>query len=115
MASLNISTISQLPFATSGVSSTTINKNRVILLPTKGRYQVTVHNIDKATKDLRLSTDQTLVDEGTAPATGCKIDDPRTFLVGSNFESGFTPITQLTVYSPAHTSVNFEVVIQERT
>lgn len=114
MAALNLSTTTQLPFASSGVSSTSTNKNRVILLPTSGRYQVTVHNIDKATKDLRLSTDQTLVDEGASPATGCKIDDPRTFLVGPNLQSGFSAITQLTVYSPSHTSVNFEVVIQER-
>lgn len=115
MAALDLSTITQLPFVSSGVSSTSTNKCRIILLPTTGRYRVTVHNIDKATKDLRLSTDQTLVDEGAAPATACKVDDPRVFLCGSNRESGFARITQLAIFSTAHTSINFDVCIEERT
>jgi hypothetical protein len=114
MAALDLSAPSTLPLVAWTATPGTANLVRLITLPTSGQYQVIVHNRDKASKGLYLSTDQTLTDGGAAPAnTYITIDNQWTFTVGDNRTTGRAPITKLGVFSISHTAVNIEILINE--
>ena len=115
MPAYDLSAITQLPFVGSTTTPGTSSLVRLVNLPASGDYQVTVHNRDKASKDLRLSTDQTLTDGGAAPSTYFTINDPFTFFVTSCRKTGKDRITKLGLFSTASTAVNAEIVISEWT
>lgn len=114
MAALDLSNITQLPQVAATTTPATANQVRLILLPTTGRYQVIVHNRDKASKDLRLSTDQTLTDGGAAPSVNyITIDNQWTFTVGHNLSTGKAVVQKLALFSTGSASVNIEILINE--
>jgi hypothetical protein len=114
MAALDLSAPSTLPLVAWTATPGTAGQVRLITLPTSGQYQIIVHNRDKASKDLRLSTDQTLTDGGAAPANQfITIDNQWTFSVGANRTTGITPITKLALFSVSSTAVNIEILINE--
>lgn len=57
--------------------------------------------------------DQTLTDGGAAPATYFVIDDPIVIKCGPNRRTGFAKVTQLAVFSPSHTAVNADIMLEE--
>jgi len=113
MPALDLSGIRQYPYVTSTTTPGTSNTCRVILLPEDVSLQITLHNRDKATKGLAFSYDQTLTDGATAPATYFSVSDPVHIKCSKNRISGFANVTQVTVFSPAHTNVNCEILIEE--
>ncbi len=113
MPAYDLSSITQLPFAGSTTTPGTSGLVRLVNLPTSGDFQVTIHNRDKATKDLRLSTDQTLTDGGAAPSTYFTVNDPFTFYVTACRKTGLARITKLGVFSTGSTAVNAEIYISE--
>ena len=114
MPALDLSAPSTLPLVAWTATPGTANLVRLITLPTTGQYQVIVHNRDKASKNLCMSTDQTLTDGGAAPANVfLSIDNQYTFTLGQNRASGRAPITHLAFFSPTATAVNIEILINE--
>jgi hypothetical protein len=114
MPALDLSAPSTLPLVAWTATPGTANLVRLVTLPTSGQYQVIVHNRDKSSKGLYLSTDQTLTDGGAAPAnTYITIDDQWTFTVGDNRTTGRASITKLGLFSISHTAVNIEILINE--
>jgi hypothetical protein len=114
MAALDLSAPSTLPIISHTATPGTAGLVRLITLPSSGQYQVIVHNRDKASKGLLLSTDQTLTDGGTAPATVYfTIDEQLTFTAGANRATGLPTITKLGLFSISHTAVNIEILINE--
>jgi len=114
MAALDLSNPTQLPIIASTTTPGTTNLVRLVLLPTNGIYQVIVHNRDKSSKDLRLSTLQSLTDDGAAPASNyLTVDNQWTFSVGANRTTGLAPITKLALFSTGSTGVNVEILINE--
>jgi hypothetical protein len=114
MAALDLSEPTTLPLVAWTATPGTAGQVRLINLPTTGQYQVIVHNRDKASKDLRLSTDQTLTDGGAAPANQfLTVDNQWTFTCGANHGAGLPPITKLALFSVSSTSVNIEILINE--
>lgn len=114
MAALDLSAPSTLPLVAWTATPGTAGLVRLITLPSSGQYQVIVHNRDKTSKDLRLSTDQTLTDGGAAPANQyITIDNQWTFSVGENRTTGRPAITKLALFSVSSTAVNIEILINE--
>ena len=113
MAALDLSGITQYPYVSSTTTPGTSNLCRIILLPQDVSLQVTLHNRDKATKDLAFSYDQTLTDGAAAPATYFSISDPIHIKCSRNRISGFSHVTQVAVFSPSHTNVACEILIEE--
>ena len=115
MAALDLSSPTTLPLVAWTTTPGTAGQVRLITLPTSGQYQVTIHNRDNATKDLFISTDQTLTDGGAAPAnTFISVQNHIwTFTVGDNPSTGRPKITNLALFSITHTSVNIEIIINE--
>jgi len=114
LAALDLSAPSTLPLVAWTATPGTANLVRLVTLPTSGQYQVIVHNRDRASKNLCLSTDQTLTDGGAAPANVfLSIDDHYMFTIGQNRASGIAPLTQLAFFSTTATAVNIEIMINE--
>ena len=113
MPAYDLSSLAQLPFTGSTATPGTSGLVRLVNLPTSGQFVVTVHNRDKATKDLRISFDQTLTDGGAAPSTYFTVNDPLTFRVVASTKNGFARITKFGFFSTASTAVNAEVLISE--
>lgn len=113
MAALDLSAITQLPYVAWTATPGTANLCREIILPNKP-IKVTLNNRDKASKGLVFSTDQTLTDGGAAPANQYMTVDGQTIILhGENRLTGMPTITKLFVFSPAHTAVNCEILLQE--
>ncbi len=113
MAALDLSAITQLPYVAWTATPGTANLCREIILP-NFPCKLTIHNRDKATKDLALTTDQTLTDGGAAPASQFFTLTNHTFLFpGENRITGKLGITKLFVFSPTHTNLNCEIIIEE--
>ena len=115
MAALDLSNPSTLPLIASTATPGTAGQVRLITLPSTGQYQVSIHNRDSASKDLFISTDQTLTDGGAAPAsTFISVQNHIwTFTVGDNRSTGRPKITKLALFSITHTAVNSEILINE--
>ena len=115
MAALDLSNPSTLPLIASTATPGTAGQVRLITLPSTGQYQVSIHNRDSASKDLFISTDQTLTDGGAAPAsTFISVQNHIwTFTVGDNRSTGLPKITKLALFSITHTAVNIEILINE--
>ena len=115
MAALDLSSPTTLPLVAWTTTPGTAGQVRLITLPSSGEYQVTIHNRDNATKDLFISTDQTLTDGGAAPAsTFISVQNHIwTFTVGDNRSTGRPKITKLALFSITHTAVNSEILINE--
>ena len=114
MAALDLSSPTTLPLVAWTATPGTAGQVRLINLPASGQYQVIVHNRDKSSKDLRLSTDQTLTDGGAAPANQfLTVDNQWTFTCGLNLRTGLPEITKLALFSVSSTSVNIEILINE--
>lgn len=113
MPALDLTTVTQFPFVSSTTTPGTANLCRIILLPDAASLKITVHNRDKSSKQLAFSFDQTLTDGGAAPATYFSVDDPCCIKVGPNRRTGFAKITQVAVFSPAHTAVGAEIMLEE--
>lgn len=113
MPALDLTTVAQLPYVAWTATPSTSNLCRVVLLPNMP-IKLTIKNRDKATKDLVFSTDQTLTDGGAAPANVYFGVDGQTLLLhGENRLTGRAGITQLTFFSPSHTTVNLELLLEE--
>ena len=113
MPALDLTTVTQFPFVSSTTTPGTANLCRIILLPDVGSLKITIHNRDKATKGLAFSFDPTLTDGGAAPATYFSVNDPCGIKAGPNRRTGFSKITQVAVFSPAHTAVGTEIMLEE--
>ena len=115
MAALDLSAPSTLPIISHTATPGTAGLVRLITLPSSGQYQVTIHNRDNATKDLFISTDQTLTDGGSAPAnTYISVQNHIwTFTAGDNRSTGRPKITKLALFSISHTAVNIEILLNE--
>lgn len=114
MAALDLSAPPTLPLVATTLTPGTANLVRLVTLPTSGQYRLIIHNRDKTSKDLRLSTDQSLTDGGAAPAGNyITIDNQWTFTVGDNRTTGRTAITKLALFSTGSTLVNIEILIDE--
>jgi hypothetical protein len=113
MPALDLSAIKQYPYVSSTTTPGTSGLCRIILLPQGVSLQITLHNRDKATKGLAFSYDQTLTDGGAAPATYFSVSDPIHMKCSRNRISGFSGVTQVAVFSPSHTAVNCEILIEE--
>lgn len=113
MPALDLTAVSQLPYVAWTGTPGTSNLCRVVLLPSFP-VKITIHNRDKATKDLVLSTDQTLTDGGAAPANQYfTITEQTLILHGENRITGKQGVTQLVFFSPSHTNVNIELLLEE--
>jgi hypothetical protein len=113
MAALDLTAVTQLPYVAWTATPGTANLCRVVLLPSFP-VKMTIHNRDKASKDLVMSTDQTLTDGGAAPAnTYFTVDGQTLILHGENRITGKQGVTQLTFFSPSHTAVNLEILLEE--
>ncbi len=113
MAALDLTAISQLPYVAWTATPGTANLCRVVLLPAMP-IKLTIRNRDNASKDLVFSTDQTLTDGGAAPANVYfSVDGQTLMLHGENRITGRAGITQLTFFSPSHTAVNLELLLEE--
>lgn len=114
MAALDLSAPTTLPLVASTLTPGTANLVRIVTLPSSGQYRLVIHNRDKTSKDLRLSTDQSLTDGGAAPAGNyITIDNQWTFTAGDNRTTGLAPITKLALFSTGSTLVNIEILIDE--
>lgn len=114
MAALDLSAPTTLPLVATTVTPGTANLVRIVTLPSSGQYRLIIHNRDKTSKDLRLSTDQSLTDGGAAPAANyITIDNQWTFMTGDNRTTGITQITKLALFSTGSTAVNIEILIDE--
>ena len=115
MAALDLSSPTTLPLVAWTTTPGTAALVRLITLPSTGQYQVSIHNRDSSSKDLFISTDQTLTDGGAAPAnTFISVQNHIwTFTVGDNRSTGRPKIEKLALFSIAHTSVNIEILINE--
>lgn len=113
MAALDLSAITQLPYVAWTATPGTANLCREIILPTVP-VKLTINNRDKASKDLVISTVQTLTDGGAAPANVYFTINTHTILLhGVNRLTGVPGITKLFAFSPSHTAVNLEILIEE--
>jgi hypothetical protein len=113
MPALDLTAISQLPYVAWTATPSTSNLCRVVLLPNMP-IKLTIRNRDKASKDLVFSTDQTLTDGGAAPANVYfSVDGQTLMLHGENRITGRAGITQLVFFSPSHTAVNLELLLEE--
>ena len=114
MAALDLSAPTTLPLVAATLTPGTANLVRLVTLPSSGQYRLTIHNRDKTSKDLRLSTDQSLTDGGAAPAANyITIDNQWTFTAGDNRTTGLAPVTKLALFSTGSTLVNIEILIDE--
>lgn len=113
MPALDLSGIKQYPYVSSTTTPGTSGLCRIILLPTDVTLQITLHNRDKATKELAYSFDQTLTDGGAAPSTYFSVSDPVHIKCSKNRISGFSHVTQVAVFSPSHSAVNCEILLEE--
>lgn len=113
MPALDLSGVTQFPYVSSSTTPGTSNLCRIVLLPTGVPLKLTIHNRQKASKDLAMSFDQTRTDGGAAPATYFSIDDPQFIRCGTNRRSGFASVTQVAIFSPSHTAVDFEILLEE--
>jgi hypothetical protein len=110
---LDLSGVRQYPYVTSTTTPGTSNTCQVITLPDGVSLQITLHNRDKSTKGLAYSFDQTLTDGGAAPATYFTVSDPIHIKCSLNRISGFDHVTKVTIFSPSHTNVNCEILLEE--
>jgi hypothetical protein len=113
MPALDLSGITQYPYVSSTTTPGTSNQCRIILLPQGASLRITLHNREKATKNLAFSFDPTLTDGGAAPATYFSVHDPVHMKCGRNRISGFSGVTQVAVFSSSHTNVQCEILIEE--
>lgn len=113
MPALDLSTIKQYPYVSSTTTPGTSGLCRIILLPQGVSLKILLHNRDKATKGLAFSFDPTLTDGGAAPSTYFSVSDPVEIKCSVNRISGFANVTQVAVFSPAHTAVNCEILLEE--
>lgn len=113
MAALDLTGVRQYPYVTSTTTPGTSNTCKVILFPQNVSLQVTLHNRDKATKGLAYSFDQTLTDGGAAPSTYFSVSDPVHIKCSQNRISGYASVTQVAIFSVAHTNVNCGILIEE--
>jgi len=113
MPALDLSGIKQYPYVSSTTTPGTSGLCRIILLPQGVSLQITLHNRDKASKGLGFSYDQTLTDGGAMPATYFSVSDPIHMKCSRNRISGFSGVTQVAIFSPSHTAVNCEILIEE--
>jgi hypothetical protein len=113
MPALDLSSVTQFPYTSSTTTPGSTNVCRIVLLPVGVPLKLTLHNRDKSSKDLVMSFDQTLTDGGAAPATYFEIEDPCSIRCGANRRSGFASVTQVAIFSPSHTAVNCEILLEE--
>ena len=113
MPALDLTGVKQYPYVSSTTTPGTSGLCRVILLPQGVSLQITLHNRDKATKGLAFSYDQTLTDGGAAPATYFSISDPIHVKCSKNRISGFANVAQVAIFSPLHTAVACEILLEE--
>lgn len=113
MPALDLSSLPNLPYVAWTVTTATHGFCREVILPTYP-CKLTISNRDKATKDLAISTDQTLTDGGAAPANQFFTVTNHTFLLpGENRITGIKAITKLFLFSPTHDSLNAEIIVEE--
>lgn len=113
MPALDLSGVTQFPYTSSTTTPNTSNLCRIVLLPDGVPLKLTIHNREKATKGLAMSFDQSLTDGGAAPATYFTVDDPHFIRCGTNRRSGFASVTQVALFSPSHTAVECEILLEE--
>jgi len=114
MPALDLSSVSVLPFVAHTQTPASSGLCREIILPANMPLKVTLHNRDKASKNLAFSADQTLTDGGTSPATQFfTVQDPLVVLRGKNGMTGLAMAAKLFVFSASHTSVNCEIILEE--
>lgn len=114
MPALDLSGVTQYPYVSSTFTPGTAGLCRIILLPVNGSLQITLHNREKASKDLAFSFDQALTDGGAAPSTYMIVDGSSlTIKCGPNRRVGYAPVTQIAVFSPSHTAVPCEILLEE--
>lgn len=111
MPAVDLRTLPTIPYVYSATTTATVNKCQIIQIPTANGVSLTVHNRDKASKNLRISFDTALVQDGTAPTTFFTVDDPALFDLGPAAASGFPGATQLVVFSDS-ASVNYELIFR---
>lgn len=109
MPAVDLRTLPTIPYVYSGTTTATVNKCQVVQIPTAGAVSITVHNRDKTVKSLRMSFDPALVQDGNSPTVFFTIDSPLVLELGPAAASGFTPPTQLVLFSDS-ASVNYELI-----
>jgi hypothetical protein len=82
-------------------------------LPTLTHLALNLHNRNNATKEAMVSFDQTLTDGGPAPAAGAwTIDQYLAYNINGNGANGAASITKLFLFSPSHSAVVIELLLQ---
>ena len=109
MPAVDLRTLPTIPYVYSATTTATINKCQILQVPTSGAVSLTVHNRDKASKNLRISFDPALVQDGTSPTVFFTIDEPLVLDLGPAAASGFPAATQLVLFSDT-ASVNYELI-----
>jgi hypothetical protein len=109
MPAISLAKLPTLPYVYSTTTPATINTCQIITLPNCTGLTLTLHNRDKASKNLRISYDPTLTQGGTAPAMYFTLDNDVQIALNKAALSGFTASNQLAVFSDS-ASVNVELM-----
>ena len=109
MPAVDLRTLPTIPYVYSGTTTSTVNKCQLVQIPTAGGVSLTLHNRDKASKNLRMSFDTALVQDGNSPSVFFTIDTPIVLELGPAAASGFPAATQLVLFSDT-ASVNYELI-----
>jgi hypothetical protein len=112
MPAVNLATLPTIPYVYSATTTATTNKCQIITIPAGGLgLNVTIHNRDKASKNLRISFASDLTQDGTAPSVFFTVGEPLLIALGPNAATGFPAPTQLVLFSDS-ASVNYELLFR---
>ena len=81
-------------------------------LPTTRHLALNIHNRERDSKKVMVSFDQTLVDGGSAPASGgWTIDQYLSYNVNGNGANGMAGVTKFFIFSLSHNAVTVEFLL----
>lgn len=109
MPAVSLATLPSIPYVYSGTTPSTHDTCQLVTLPLRTGVHLIIHNRDKASKNLRISFDATLTQDGAAPATYLTIEEPLSIPISRHAASGFQPSVALALFS-SHASTNYELI-----
>ena len=109
MPSIDLRTLSGIPYVYSGTTPASTNTCQLVQLPSVPGVGIVIHNRDKASKELRISFSSSLTQDGAAPSLFFTIGDPIQIKADSSAHSGFQGAHTLALFSGS-ASVNYEIL-----
>jgi len=109
MPAVNLTTLPTIPYVYSGTTPAAVNTCQLVTIPHVPGVAIIIHNRDKASRELRVSFDPALTQDGAAPSMFFTCGEPLQIKADSSAHSGFQPASQLALFSP-NASTNYEII-----